>query len=143
MLSSANNTVLRRGDGLPRPFLRHLSGELDKLLGNNCLRADRIRLIREKRGLSQHQLAEMCNIGINQIHRYEVGKAQPTAENLKLIAEKLGVSADYLLGLSNDERGQLGDTTLGENERDLIEVFQREGWAGVIRLGADRMAKPS
>jgi transcriptional regulator with XRE-family HTH domain len=107
------------------------------------LRGDRIREKREERGLTQRELARLCGFGINQITRYEIGLSQPTAEHLKIISEQLGVSADYLLGLTTNERGQLGDTTLSEQERDVLEVLRHEGWLGLIRFCTERMAKSS
>jgi transcriptional regulator with XRE-family HTH domain len=105
------------------------------------LRGDRIRQIRERLGLSQKELAQQCGFGVNQINRYEVGAIDATASNLKILAEKLGVSTDYLLGLSNEERGQLGDTNLNEVESNLLDVFRREGFVGVIHWCTDRVAK--
>jgi transcriptional regulator with XRE-family HTH domain len=92
-------------------------------------------------GLSQIALARACNLGDNLIYRYEKGLNDPTTESLKAIADKLGVSSDYLLGLTNDPRGHNGDSDLSEDERDVIEVLRREGWRGVIHLGADRLAR--
>jgi transcriptional regulator with XRE-family HTH domain len=107
------------------------------------LRGDRIREKREERGLTQRELARLCGFGINQITRYEIELSQPTAEHLKIIAEKLAVSSDYLLGLTSNEQGQLGDSELSEQERDVLDVLRREGWLGLIRFCTERMAKSS
>ena len=70
----------------------------------------RLREIREKRGLSQVQLAKMiAKIGVIQyckseaIGRYERGDRFPSAYKLRDICVALNVSADYLLGLSDKE----------------------------------------
>jgi transcriptional regulator with XRE-family HTH domain len=102
---------------------------------------DRLRDTRELRGYSQRELARICGLGENQIHRYETGKSDPSATHLKLIADKLGVSTDYLLGLSNEPHGQLVQSDLDNNELEVVETYRREGWIGIIRLGTDRIAK--
>ena len=102
---------------------------------------ERLRETRELKGFSQRELARLCGLGENQIHRYETGKSDPSATHLKLIADKLGVSTDYLLGLSNEPHGQLVQSDLDNNELEVVETYRREGWIGIIRLGTDRIAK--
>ena len=71
---------------------------------------NRLRAIREKRGLSQRKLVKMiAKIGVTQdcnsdvIGRYERGDRLPSAYKLHDICIALNVSADYLLGLSDKE----------------------------------------
>jgi|GEM_PF-596287 len=61
----------------------------------------RIKYLREKRGFTQTQLARLVNIGKSTLSEYESGKANPTAEVIRKIADVLDVSADYLLGLKD------------------------------------------
>ncbi len=60
---------------------------------------------------------------------------------LKLLAEQLKVSVDYLLGLSDDPESQIHESNLKTEERRIIETFRRESWPGVIRLGGERLSK--
>lgn len=71
----------------------------DKTIG------ERIRSCRKKVGLTQKALADKMNIHISRISRYESGKSTPTQETIKLIAEKLNVRLEYLLGQSSAEDG--------------------------------------
>ena len=71
---------------------------------------NRLREIREKRGLSQAQLVKMiAKIEVIQalnsdvIGKYERGERFPSAYKLRDICVALNVSADYLLGLSDKE----------------------------------------
>jgi transcriptional regulator with XRE-family HTH domain len=105
------------------------------------LRTDRLREAREKRGLSQRELGRLCDIAENMIHRYETGKADPSASHLCLIAGKLEVSTDYLLGLTSQPKGQLGDTALTPDEQEVVDILRRDGWNGVIKLAADRITR--
>lgn len=71
---------------------------------------NRLREIREKRGLSQVKLVKMiAKIGVIQdyksdtVGKYERGERLPSAYKLRDICVALNVSADYLLGLSDKE----------------------------------------
>lgn len=108
---------------------------------SRVLRTDRLQSLREERGWSQRELSRICGLGDAQISKYERGETDLTAVHLKSIAEKLEVSTDYLLGLSDEPRGQLGDTELNEHERAVLEALRRDGWVGVIHLAADKLAK--
>jgi transcriptional regulator with XRE-family HTH domain len=105
------------------------------------LRVDRLREARDRRGWSQRELAARCGLSEIQVYRYENGKSDPSASHLSLVANQLGVSTDYLLDLSDIPNGQLLETDLNRDERDLIEVLRQEGWLGVIRLGTERLRK--
>lgn len=105
------------------------------------LRIDRMREVRERLGWSQRELARRCGVSDPLINRYESGQSDPSASNLKLIAEALSVSADYLLGLSDDPRGQMGDGQLSDDERAVLDAYRRSGWAGLARLLAEALEK--
>jgi transcriptional regulator with XRE-family HTH domain len=100
---------------------------------------DRLREIREKQNMSQRDLARLCGFGNLQIFRYENGKSDPSAEHLTIMAEKLKVSADYLIGLSDQPNGIGYGTDLNELEREILQVFRRKGWRGVLRLVAEHL----
>jgi transcriptional regulator with XRE-family HTH domain len=59
--------------------------------------AERIRLYRQQKGLSQAELAEKSTVNNKSLSRYELGSSIPPADALKNIADALGVSADALL----------------------------------------------
>lgn len=58
----------------------------------------RLRELRERTGLSQKQFAENINMKQTTYNGYETGKHVPKSEILVLLAERYGVSVDYLLG---------------------------------------------
>lgn len=105
------------------------------------LQIDRLQALREQRGLSQRELARLCGLSATQIHKYESGQNDPTSNNLVIIAERLHVSSDFLLGMTNDPHGHAGDGTLTDDERVMLQIYRRDGWPGVIRLGAERLTK--
>ncbi len=83
----------------------------------------------------------MCNLASNMIYRYENDLSDPTSGSLKIIAEKLNTSADYLIGLSDNPALRLLEVDLDSEEQNMVDTFRREGWPGVIRLGGERLSK--
>lgn len=59
---------------------------------------NKISKLRERRGLSQVQLAEKLHMSQGSLAMYETGKRKPSLDTLKLIADYFNVSTDYLLG---------------------------------------------
>jgi len=89
------------------------------------MRSDRLREIREIRGLSQQELAIQCGLGVNAIWRYENGETDPSADVLGKLAKELEVSTDYLVGLVADPTGQLREQDLSPMERRLIDAVRK------------------
>lgn len=58
---------------------------------------DRIREVREKRGMTQDQLADAAKISKGFLSEVENNKRNVSSENLLRLANVLGASADYLL----------------------------------------------
>lgn len=59
---------------------------------------DRLRKIREEKGLNQAQLAEKTGLQPSAISHFEKGRRSPSFDNLRVLADSLGVSTDHLLG---------------------------------------------
>ena len=106
-----------------------------------ALRVDRLRGLREQRGWSQRELARHCGFSDALVRRYEIGASDPTGHSLKVLAEQLGVSADYLLGMTDDPRGHYGDGKLNPDEQKLLDSYRREGLGGLVRFVGEQMAK--
>lgn len=58
---------------------------------------ERLKELREDRGLTQDQLASELNVSRSQISNYETGKFEPDIETLIFLADFFNVSLDYLL----------------------------------------------
>jgi transcriptional regulator with XRE-family HTH domain len=68
----------------------------------------RIRQTRIRYGMSQAELARRIGISTQGMNMIESGKTpDPAASRIKAIAQVLKVSADYLLGLSDDPESEL------------------------------------
>ncbi len=59
---------------------------------------DILRTIREKRGLTQEELARRVLVTRQAVSRWETGETQPNTDTLKLLSKELNVSVNTLLG---------------------------------------------
>jgi len=64
--------------------------------------AERLRELREEKGISINKLAKEIGVDHSTIVRWEKGDRVPTIDNLYLVAKFFNVSSDYLIELSND-----------------------------------------
>src|SRR5258706_14755664 len=76
--------------------------------GRVFMQGERLRKIREQMGLSQEDLGDRLGLGNRQIWRYEHNQTRPSSEVVAAIARALSVSADFLLGLSDNPTPSLG-----------------------------------
>lgn len=72
---------------------------------------ERLIALRKERGRTQQALADLVEMHISQIRRYESGQSQPTLDAIRKLAIALSVSADMLL-FAQDERGPDDDLRL-------------------------------
>ena len=63
----------------------------------------KLRIARQKAGLSQSQLAEKANLSTQSVSNFENGKAKMSIESFLSILSVLQVSADEILGLELPE----------------------------------------
>jgi transcriptional regulator with XRE-family HTH domain len=63
----------------------------------------RIRYVRLRRGITQMWLAERVEVSKQAMYAIEAGRSEAKARHVKRIAKALRVSADYLLGLKDEE----------------------------------------
>ena len=79
----------------------------------------RIQELRKKANLSQGDLASKIEISYPQMSRYEIKNVQPPADVLKRLADVFGVSIDYLV---NGTLEQKAERSLDDNE--LLQQFK-------------------
>ena len=65
--------------------------QLQKIIGN------RIRVLRESKGISQQVLAAMCNFEKGNMSRIEAGRTNPTLTTLYKISQALGIKITDLV----------------------------------------------
>ena len=96
-----------------------------KVGGAKVFCGERLKLMREKLGLSQDELAERLGLGQAQINRYEQNKNDPSSETLVLLARHLEVTTDYLLGIVDTPTQQVRLSDLTEEEREILDTLQQ------------------
>lgn len=88
---------------------------------------NRIRQLREKRGLTQETLAIELEITQQQLSKYEMNIASIKVESLKKVAAYFNVTTDYLLGTSDVKRDVVGAVEMCktlEEYYDLVELYR-------------------
>ena len=79
---------------------------------------ERTKEISKKRGMSLQDAAKSAGIGINSIYQWK--KQTPSVDRIKLVADVLNVSVDYLLGNTDDMHANKKADTSSD---DLKEYF--------------------
>lgn len=60
-----------------------------------------LKMLREKQGYTQKQLADVLHVSKNSVSHYELGICMPSIDVIINMADIFDVSIDYLLGRSN------------------------------------------
>ncbi len=92
---------------------------------------ERIAKLREKRGLSQMQLAKDLKVATSTLGMWETGKRGLKDDTLKMIAEYFGVSSDYLLGIDNkntffESKSKKAETVAAHIDDDVSDDEMKE-----------------
>ena len=84
---------------------------------------DKIKLLREAKGLTQQQITQDPAFGIKQgtLSAYERNAREPNIETIRRIAEYFGVTSDYLIGISEHQTAAVSYTHLDVYKRQAIE----------------------
>lgn len=70
---------------------------------------ERVRYLREKKGLTQEELARLTNVSQVSIHAYEAGKVKPFRNTQIQLAKHLGVTVNELMKEEDNEQYQTAD----------------------------------
>lgn len=95
---------------------------------------ERLRTIRELRGLSQQELADRVEISLKQLWRYEKGENDPTGDVLVRLSKELEVSTDWLLGLVDEPTGRVTENDLSPLERRILSAYRRGDLRKVLAI---------
>lgn len=97
------------------------------------MRGDRLRALREAQGLTQEELALEVGSSEPQIWRYEKSENEPRADVLMRIAQFFNVSADYLLGLTDNSAMNI-NSELKAQEAAALDAWRRGERFEAIRV---------
>lgn len=73
---------------------------------------ERLLDLRKDRGLTQKQVAESMSVSKHTIANYETERTSPNIEMLKALSLFYNTSADYLVGVTDEERPVKDDKTV-------------------------------
>ena len=79
--------------------------------------ADRLKLLRNEKKLTQAQFAKLIKVAPSTVGMYELGSREPNINNIKAIANFFDVSSDYLIGLTDIR--ETSPSLLKSNKKDL------------------------
>ncbi len=80
---------------------------------------DRLRSAREYRGLNQAELAQKARMQPSAISHFETGSRKPSFDNLRILADSLDVTTDYLLGRVEEFKALAGADRLHRHYESL------------------------
>lgn len=106
------------------------------------MRKNRLKESRLKNHLTQEELAEKLYTDKNQISRWENGKSIPRSEILVQLSKILGVSVDYLLGLSDEPVIRVRVDNLNMEEMAVIIAMRKGDDNEAIRTIVNRDKRP-
>ena len=87
---------------------------------------ENLRTARERKGLSQKDMAESIGVAKSTYSLYESGNREPNVQTIKKIADILNVSADELLGIDEEPTtlaAHFDGTEYTEEELEEIRSF--------------------
>lgn len=91
----------------------------------SVVQGSRLRERRKLLGITQEALAKAVGTNQAQISKFESGESVPSSDILAALAENLDVSADWLLGLSNNMAGCINETDLAPKEQEAVNAWRR------------------
>lgn len=93
----------------------------------------RLRDARERRGLSQGDLAGLAGLQAAAVSHFETGTRKPSFDNLRRLADALEISTDFLLGRADSDQALAGADTL-HRHFDQLTHEDRKFAEELIRL---------
>ncbi len=94
---------------------------------------ERIKKLRESKGLTQKELANQLGLTDGAIGFYEVGKRNPPLDTLNKLADFFGVSIDYLLGRTDIENLYKDKELIEKQRKEMHKYFTIEELEEFIR----------
>ena len=93
-----------------------------------------IRSLRKEKHISQTRLSTELEVSQETISAYENGRHFPSAKSLIRLRELVGVSIDYILGLTDQRYPNIQRSDLAEDEQLLLHTYRKMDSEGKQRL---------
>lgn len=99
---------------------------------------ERIKKIRQEKGYTQQELAEMIGVAKNTITGYEKGNREPDATKIIALSKALNVPGDWIIGNKDSSYSYLSvDALIIASEYDALDEYGKS----LVRLVIDHEAK--
>ena len=82
---------------------------------------DRLKELRKERNLTQEEIREICQVAKQTISNWENNVTQPPFDIVKRLAQYFGVTADYLLGLNQNDINRIDKLNIALREAGMID----------------------
>jgi transcriptional regulator with XRE-family HTH domain len=113
------------------------------------LHGERLVEARERLHMTQGELAVAIGIatdpdsksGKTTISRYENERSQPGSDVLDKMAEVLNVSADWLLGRTEDRTGTVTQNSLPDDEIEMLNAYRQSQLDKIVNLTLKKRAE--
>jgi len=86
---------------------------------------ERLKELRNEKGITQEELSNYLNVSRSTIAGYETGKRKPEYETLQKLANYFNVSLDYLLGSSNERSSADKIKNAISDDKELQETWEQ------------------
>lgn len=87
--------------------------------------AQRIKDLRQSRGLTLEQVADVVGVGKSTVRKWETGMiANMKRDKIASLANALGTTPEYLMGWTT-EKNSPHEPELTEGERQVLELFRQ------------------
>ncbi len=89
---------------------------------------ERIRYLRDEKGITQQILANHTSVSKSSINMYERGEREPSLETIEAIADYFNVDMEYLIGKSDIPNRLLATPAapeLASDVRDLVTAYDK------------------
>lgn len=96
------------------------------ILPTNLIFRTRLKQLREERGITQQQLADLMHVGRPTVAGYETKGKEPDFDKIVWLANYFGVATDYLLGVSNLRVNKENPLT-GQGDKIIQQAFAGTG----------------
>lgn len=85
---------------------------------------ENLKIARERKGISQKEMAENIGVAKSTYSLYESGNREPNVQTIKKIADILNVSADELLGIEDEPQTIAAHFDGNEYTEDELEEIK-------------------
>lgn len=107
---------------------------------------ERLKIVRNQAGLSQKSLAEQLYVTQQSVWKWEMNESSPNPETVAKIAEIFNVSADYLLGITEQKEKPTPEDGGGQDDplRTILlhnfDQLNQEGREKLVDISDDMVS---